>query len=71
MNGGTWQAWGTVSGGAQTIFEGAPGTTYSWRIRATDRAGNMEAAHASADITFTTGTDSSGLSKMRLPVVAQ
>ena len=70
VNGGAWQEWRVVTGIATAaLFEGTPNTVYAWRIRATDRAGNPEAIHPAADITFTTGNDSTGLTKVRLPMV--
>ena len=67
--GGTWQTWRVVSGSSMTLLEGQPSTTYSFRIRAEDAAGNNESPHAGADITFTTGTDTSGISRRYAPGV--
>jgi hypothetical protein len=66
---GIWQPWRVVSDSSTTLLEGQPSTTYSFRIRAQDAAGNSESPHAIADITFTTGTDTSGLSRRYAPGV--
>ena len=67
---GTWQIWRTVLGGNAVYFQGAPHTTYGFRIRAVDHAGNAEPVHPSADTTVTTGMNAAGLHHVVLPLVS-
>lgn len=68
---GTWQTlYPTIEpSGSFLLFEGTPNTSYALRIRASDEAGNQQPASPNAHITFTIGTDSSGLFKFYLPML--
>jgi hypothetical protein len=48
-NGGAFTNWLARTSGTGAIFQGVPGVTYAFYSRATDSAGNVEAAPASAD----------------------
>jgi|GEM_PF-5089353 len=68
--GTTWQPlYAGIGPGDRRLFEGVANTTYALRIRATDAAGNVEFAAVSPQITFTTGSDPTGLFRHRLPIL--
>lgn len=68
--GTTWQPlYVGIAPADRWLFEGLANTTYALRIRATDAAGNVQSAAVNPQITFTTGTDATGLSKLRFPLV--
>ena len=61
VDGGAWQTWDLQPGSATSAwFIKAPGHTYGFRMRAVDRAGNMEDFPGSAEASTTLSASCSG-----------
>jgi predicted phage tail protein len=71
-SGGTWVNW--LAGVVHTrglFLRATPGALYYFRCRAVDRTGNVEGWPAGADAWTAAGADPSGLTEVRLPLIAR